>query len=55
MVIAEDLGTVELAFRKRFAKVGIAGMDVLWFQRKRTVVSRAGQMAPRCGRNDDHA
>jgi len=34
VVIAEDLGTVEPAFRKRLAKAGIAGMDVLWFMRK---------------------
>ena len=34
VVIAEDLGTVEPAFRKRLAKTGIAGMDVLWFQRR---------------------
>jgi len=34
VVIAEDLGTVEPAFRKRLAKAGIAGMDVLWFQRR---------------------
>jgi 4-alpha-glucanotransferase len=33
VVIAEDLGTVEPAFRRRLAKAGIAGMDVLWFQR----------------------
>jgi 4-alpha-glucanotransferase len=34
VVIAEDLGTVEPAFRKRLARAGIAGMDVLWFQRR---------------------
>jgi len=34
LVIAEDLGTVEPAFRKRLARAGIAGMDVLWFMRK---------------------
>jgi 4-alpha-glucanotransferase len=33
IVIGEDLGTVEPAFRDRIAKAGIAGMDVLWFQR----------------------
>ena len=34
VVIAEDLGTVEPAFRKRLSRAGIAGMDVLWFQRR---------------------
>ena len=34
IVIGEDLGTVEPAFRKRLSAVGIAGMDVLWFTRK---------------------
>jgi 4-alpha-glucanotransferase len=34
VVIAEDLGTVEPAFRKQLAKAGVAGMDVLWFMRK---------------------
>ena len=34
VVIAEDLGTVEPAFRQRLATAGIAGMDVLWFQRR---------------------
>src|SRR5262249_28320289 len=33
VVIGEDLGTVEPAFRERIAQAGIAGMDVLWFQR----------------------
>ena len=34
IVIGEDLGTVEPEFRKRMAEAGIAGMDVLWFQRE---------------------
>lgn len=34
VVIGEDLGTVPPAFRERLADVGIAGMDVLWFQRE---------------------
>lgn len=34
VVIGEDLGTVEPAFRDRIAQAGIAGMDVLWFQRE---------------------
>jgi len=33
IVIGEDLGTVESEFRARMAQAGIAGMDVLWFQR----------------------
>ena len=34
IVIGEDLGTVPSAFRARLSRWGIAGMDVLWFQRK---------------------
>jgi 4-alpha-glucanotransferase len=34
IVIAEDLGTVPPGFRQRARDAGIAGMDVLWFQRK---------------------
>ncbi len=33
IVIGEDLGTVEPEFRERMEHAGIAGMDVLWFQR----------------------
>jgi 4-alpha-glucanotransferase len=33
IVIGEDLGTVPLEFRRRSRDAGIAGMDVLWFQR----------------------
>jgi 4-alpha-glucanotransferase len=33
IVVGEDLGTVEPEFRKRMAAAGIAGMDVLWFER----------------------
>jgi 4-alpha-glucanotransferase len=33
IVIGEDLGTVQPEFRERMADAGIAGMDVLWFQR----------------------
>jgi 4-alpha-glucanotransferase len=33
IVIGEDLGTVPPAFRARCRGAGIAGMDVLWFQR----------------------
>jgi 4-alpha-glucanotransferase len=40
VVIGEDLGTVPPQFRARLGKAGIAGMDVLWFQR------RAGRFLP---------
>jgi 4-alpha-glucanotransferase len=33
VVIAEDLGTVPPGFRNRLRRAGIAGMDVLWFER----------------------
>jgi 4-alpha-glucanotransferase len=33
IVIGEDLGTVQSEFRARMSAAGIAGMDVLWFQR----------------------
>jgi 4-alpha-glucanotransferase len=33
IIIGEDLGTVPPAFRRRCRAAGIAGMDVLWFQR----------------------
>ncbi len=35
IVIGEDLGTVPPTFRRRCRETGIAGMDVLWFQRAR--------------------
>jgi 4-alpha-glucanotransferase len=35
VVIAEDLGTVPPGFRRRLRRAGIAGMDVLWFERAR--------------------
>jgi 4-alpha-glucanotransferase len=36
IVIGEDLGTVPPEFRRRCRKAGLAGMDVLWFQRDGT-------------------
>ncbi len=36
IVIGEDLGTVSPDFRRRCRKAGLAGMDVLWFQRDGT-------------------
>jgi 4-alpha-glucanotransferase len=35
VVIGEDLGTVPAGFRSRLRRAGIAGMDVLWFERTR--------------------
>jgi len=35
IVVGEDLGTVPPSFRARCREAGIAGMDVLWFQRER--------------------
>ncbi|WP_425065068.1 4-alpha-glucanotransferase [Reyranella sp.] len=35
VVIGEDLGTVPRGFRRRIAEAGIAGMDVMWFERNR--------------------
>ena len=36
VVIGEDLGTVPPGFRERLQRAGIAGMDVLWFERTAT-------------------
>jgi len=46
IVIGEDLGTVQPEFRKRVADVGIAGMDVLWFQRERETFLPPAQWRP---------
>ncbi|WP_422036578.1 4-alpha-glucanotransferase [Reyranella sp.] len=35
VVIGEDLGTVPRGFRRRLTEAGIAGMDVMWFERNR--------------------
>lgn len=35
VVIGEDLGTVPRGFRRRLTQAGIAGMDVMWFERNR--------------------
>ena len=55
IVIGEDLGTVEPEFRERMADAGIAGMDVLWFQREGKTLSAAREMAARRRRDDEHA
>ncbi len=36
IVIGEDLGTVPAGFRETLSQVGIYGMQVLWFERKRS-------------------
>jgi 4-alpha-glucanotransferase len=41
LVIAEDMGTVTPAFRRRLEQAGLLGMDVLWF-----VQNRAGFVPP---------
>lgn len=35
VVIGEDLGTVPRGFRRRLTEAGVAGMDVMWFERNR--------------------
>ncbi len=35
VVIGEDLGTVPRGFRRRLSQAGVAGMDVMWFERNR--------------------
>jgi 4-alpha-glucanotransferase len=46
IVVAEDLGTVPPEFRTRARDAGIAGMDVLWFQREDSPASEARFLAP---------
>lgn len=43
VVIGEDLGTVSPGLRRRLQRAGIAGMDVLWFQRSLTVFQSPGR------------
>ncbi|MFZ5784111.1 MAG: 4-alpha-glucanotransferase [Pseudomonadota bacterium] len=40
VVIGEDLGTVPAGFRARLRRAGIAGLDVLWFERTRLAFRR---------------
>jgi len=47
IVIGEDLGTVPPDFREQLAQAGIAGMDVLWFQR-----GKRGFLPPGTWRSD---
>jgi 4-alpha-glucanotransferase len=46
IVIGEDLGTVPPSFRARCREAGIAGMDVLWFQREHERFLRRTNGAP---------
>ncbi|WP_299256641.1 4-alpha-glucanotransferase [uncultured Kushneria sp.] len=41
VIIGEDLGTVEPAFRERLEQFGILGMGVLWFEREETTFTPA--------------
>jgi 4-alpha-glucanotransferase len=41
VVIGEDLGTVPPGFRARLRRAGIAGMDVMWFERTRLTYKKA--------------
>lgn len=43
VVIGEDLGTVPAGFRARLRRAGIAGMDVLWFERTRLAFRNASR------------
>jgi 4-alpha-glucanotransferase len=46
VVIGEDLGTVPPGFRARLRRAGIAGMDVLWFERTRTNFRKPSRWRP---------
>lgn len=46
VVIGEDLGTVPPGFRARLRRAGIAGMDVLWFERTRLAYKKPSQWRP---------
>ncbi len=46
VVVGEDLGTVPPEFRARLRQAGVAGMDVLWFQRDGERFQRPAQWRP---------
>lgn len=45
-VIGEDLGTVPPGFRARLSRAGIAGTDVLWFERTRLTFRKPSRWRP---------
>lgn len=47
IVIGEDLGTVDPAFRAAMHDSGVLGMEVLWFQRERRRFLEAERWSPR--------
>ena len=53
VVVGEDLGTVPPEFRSRLRDAGVAGMDVLWFQRDGERFQRPIAVAAR-RHGDDH-
>jgi 4-alpha-glucanotransferase len=55
IVIGEDLGTVQPEFRTRIADFGIAGMDVLWFQRVGDAFLPPSKWRRDAVANDEHA
>lgn len=46
VIVGEDLGTVDPAFRKRLARAGIAGMGVMWFEREGEAFTPAADYPP---------
>ena len=55
VVVGEDLGTVPPEFRARLRQAGVAGMDVLWFQREGDRFQRPALWRPGRYGDDHHA